>query len=1559
MREFLRWLKSIREGNSKRPHHSSPPAARSSKARQSEGRLRGEQLEDRIVPQGTSSQDFVSQVYTDLLHRTADSGGLAYWSGEIDAGVSPDSVVMSIESSAEDRDDMVEQMYESYLDRPADAAGLSFWAGELGSESVEQVQAGILGSSEFYADAGGTVGGFLEALYEDVLHRSVDSSGAANFSAELSSGVSRTTVAYEVITSTEGRVDLITSYYERFLHRAPDASGLENWVAQLDSGASDQSVIAGIVSSVEYQTRSPNQPDVTNPSAAITVTSSTETIDGTAENGSLVQIYSDGTVVGSEQLQGAQTNFSITVSLTSDSVNNFTATATNSFGNSSAATTVPAITQSSSTATVSITAPAEQENHEGDTVDLTVSATDSAGNTLTYSATNLPSGLTIDSSTGVISGTVATGDADESPYTVTLTATDTTGATDSTTFTWLVDNSTDPTVTAPADQTNTEGDEVSGVTVTATEDNENPLTYSATGLPAGLTINSSTGVISGTITPGDDSVNPYTVTVSATDGLNTGSATFTWTVNAVVAVTAPSSQTNTEGDTVSNVAVTATDSKGNTLTYSAQDLPDGLSINTSTGIISGAIDAGDAASSPYTVTVTATDGTYSSSASFTWTINPVVTITAPSDQTNTQGDVVNDVTVTASDSLGDSLTYEASGLPAGLSIDTTTGIISGTIGNTDATSSPYTVTVTASDGTYSSSTSFTWTINPVVAVTNPGSQTNDDGDTVTGLTITATDSKGNTLSYLATGLPTGLSIDPTTGVISGTIGSSDTAEAYTVTVTASDGTYSGSTTFTWTIASAPTAPTIASPNEAIVVSTSTYTITGTATSDSLVQVYSNGAIVGSEQLTDAATDFSITVPLTSGAVNEFDVTESDAAGNESTSTEVSITQSSATVSVATLLEQMNHEDDSVDLPISATDSSGGTLSYTATGLPAGLTIDSGTGVISGTVSTGDATSSPYTVTVTATDGTNAGSATFTWLIDDSTNPTVTAPVDQTNSEGDTVSGITVTATETNDNPLTYSATGLPAGLTINSTTGVISGTIATGDASASPYTVTVSASDGLNTGSASFTWNINPVVLIASPGDQTSTEGNVVSGVTVEASDTDSGTLSYFATGLPAGLVINTATGVISGTIDNNVAANSPYTVTIAAIDGDSSASTSFTWTVQSPVVLTAPADQTNTEGVTVSDVTVTATDSTSGTLTYSANGLPAGLSINPTTGVISGTIGADAAGSPYTVTVAASDGTYSSSATFTWTVNPAVVVTAPADQSNNEADVVSSVAVTATDASGGTITYSAKGLPAGLSINTSTGVISGTIATGASNSSPYTVTVTATDGTYSASTTFTWTIGAAGTPVVTAPATQQNAEGDTVSGLQVTATQNGTATLTYSATGLPAGLTINSSTGVISGTVETGDSDDSPYTVTVSVSNGINTGTTTFTWVVLTTSTNTLPFSLTDSAWQTLPSGVRIWDVTTGTGATAEAGDTITVTYTGYLADGTVFNATTTGFSTTLNTTDLIAGWVDGIPGMQVGGERRIDIPASLAYGSNPPSGSSIPDNAELVFDITLTSSS
>ena len=100
--------------------------------------------------------------------------------------------------------------------------------------------------------------------------------------------------------------------------------------------------------------------------------------------------------------------------------------------------------------------------------------------------------------------------------------------------------------------------------------------------------------------------------------------------------------------------------------------------------------------------------------------------------------------------------------------------------------------------------------------------------------------------------------------------------------------------------------------------------------------------------------------------------------------------------------------------------------------------------------------------------------------------------------------------------------------------------------------------------------------------------------------------------------------------------------------------------------------------------------------------------------------------------------------------------------------------------------------------------------------------------------------------------------------------------------------------------------------------------------------------------------------DLITGTGTTAKSGDTVTVNYVGVLyTNGKEFDSSWSRkqtFTTPLTNGSVIPGWVEGIPGMKVGGRRELIIPANLAYGKTG-SGSAIPPNSTLVFVVDLLS--
>ena len=171
-------------------------------------------------------------------------------------------------------------------------------------------------------------------------------------------------------------------------------------------------------------------------------------------------------------------------------------------------------------------------------------------------------------------------------------------------------------------------------------------------------------------------------------------------------------------------------------------------------------------------------------------------------------------------------------------------------------------------------------------------------------------------------------------------------------------------------------------------------------------------------------------------------------------------------------------------------------------------------------------------------------------------PVISRPANQSGTIGDPVS-LAVVATDPDGNALTFTATGLPAGLTINATSGRITGTLTT----AGSHSVTVRASDGRLDASATFSWQVlapvNEPPQILNPGQRTHYVGESAS-LAMSASDPEGRPLSWSATDLPPGLSINASTGVISGTV--SMIATWWPTVTVS--DGNSSVSTSFPWQV-------------------------------------------------------------------------------------------------------------------------------------------------------------------------------------------------------------------------------------------------------------------------------------------------------------------------------------------------------------------------------------------------------------
>ena len=103
------------------------------------------------------------------------------------------------------------------------------------------------------------------------------------------------------------------------------------------------------------------------------------------------------------------------------------------------------------------------------------------------------------------------------------------------------------------------------------------------------------------------------------------------------------------------------------------------------------------------------------------------------------------------------------------------------------------------------------------------------------------------------------------------------------------------------------------------------------------------------------------------------------------------------------------------------------------------------------------------------------------------------------------------------------------------------------------------------------------------------------------------------------------------------------------------------------------------------------------------------------------------------------------------------------------------------------------------------------------------------------------------------------------------------------------------------------------------------------------------------------LPSGMYIRDIAVGGGAAVASGQTLSMRYTGWLSNGTQFDATGNGapFTFRLGAGQVIGGWDQGVAGMKVGGTRQLIIPPALGYGSRGTGP--IPGNAILVFTVEV----
>ncbi|HEX9643446.1 MAG TPA: putative Ig domain-containing protein [Acidimicrobiia bacterium] len=473
-------------------------------------------------------------------------------------------------------------------------------------------------------------------------------------------------------------------------------------------------------------------------------------------------------------------------------------------------------------------------------------------------------------------------------------------------------------------------------------------------------------------------------------------------------------------------------------------------------------------------------------------------------------------------------------------------------------------------------------------------------------------------------------------------------------------------------------------------------------------------------------------------------------------------------------------------------------------------------------------------------------------------PAFGATPNRSNSEGDAVS-FPVTATDPDGDTVSYSAAGLPPGATINPTTGRITGTLSYQAAAASPHQVTVTAADGFGgSANAAFAWtvaNVNRPPTLAAIARRSVDEGSRLT-VTTDADDPDlpGDGLTYRLFAAPVGASVSSG-GVITWTPSE---AQGPATTSITVEVADQAGATAQRTflvdvdEVNQPPTLDPIAGQVSGVGDDVSVALQAADpDLPANRLTFSATGLPPGLSINSSSGLIWGTTTGPGL---HVVTVTVRDDatpSRSASRIFTWTIvigNHAPQLAAIADQRPNGAGVVR-FSAHATDQDGDDVAYSlAPGIdavPAGATIDDATGTFTWTPSAGQTGRN-YTFDVVATDdGLPSLKDREPVTIVVPTPnrpPSLAALADVRTAEGAEVALVVIASDPDGDR-LSLSVSGLPRGVTFDQVGRAIGGTVSFEASAASPYTVTVAVTDDGApqlSDQTTFRWTV--TNTNRPP---------------------------------------------------------------------------------------------------------------------
>lgn len=707
-------------------------------------------------------------------------------------------------------------------------------------------------------------------------------------------------------------------------------------------------------------------------------------------------------------------------------------------------------------------------------------------------------------------------------------------------------------------------------------------------------------------------------------------------------------QTINEGQTLT-FGISGSDPDGDALTFSASSLPTGASFSGNTfswtptylqagtykvlfKVTDNGITAGnpDPQSAQQWVTITVGN------------VNHPPTFSTIGSQTADAGKLLS-FTVTATDpDTDDTLTYSASNMPPGASFDPTTQTFSWTPGYEQAGN--YTVTFTVSDGHVNVTQDVTITVNAnrPPALADIGDQQAWEGQLLS-FVVSGSDPDGGPLAYTTGSLPQGAQFDPATRTFTWTPdwGQKGT---YSVQFTVTDsGTppLSDSKTITITVGHTNRPPVLNHIGAKSINESETLSFTVSATDPDLDPLTFSAGPIPKGANFDPATGVFNWVPGYADSGN-YDVTFTVTDGSLTASEKVTITVNNVNrpPTLTKIGDQSVNEGETLTFTLSASDPDGDNLIYSASNLPKGADFNPATKTFTWTPDFTQANSYPGVI-FSVTDGAASASETITITVANVNRPPkFDAIPDQQVDEAKTLTFV-VTATDQDNDPLTFSASNLPGGAAFDSATRTFSWT-PTYDQGGFNYPATFNVNDG-NGCSDSKTItitvnNVNRPPSLDSIGNKTVLEHQLLQ-FTVTGSDPDNDPITFSASDpLPAGATFDSATRTFTWTPDYNQAGN--YSVTFFVTDtGGLVKLETITITVgnvnRAPS-FTAIGQQSVKEGQTLT-FTVSATDQDGDAITYSCGTLPKGAAFDPVTRSFSWTPAYGTAGN-YTATFYATD---------------------------------------------------------------------------------------------------------------------------------------------------------------------------------------------------------------------------------------------------------------------------------------------------------------------------------